>query len=412
MKTKARIHDPWLFLIGIVTTIVGLFCVFDAGYARSIQADRGVLSREFLGQIIPFALGIWMCVWMSKVDADVLRRRAPIIWLLTLVALTLPFMPVVGLEMNGASRWIRIWKLPAVHPAEFAKVAVVIYLAAVFANRKSFVVRKTRDFVDWVDAVALKKAIRLVPAFLVLIGVVLVEKEPDLGTAAVVGATAFALFIVGGASRWSLAAGLAGAILGGYMMVKMEPYRMERFRHHFARWEEKQVDDTGYQTVQSEMAMASGGLIGVGPGSGRAKHVLPAATTDFVTATIGEEFGLWGSVGVLGLVGLMVLRMLQLAAKMEDRFRALLLYGFASWIGIQASVNVLMATGLWPAIGIPLPFISSGGSSLAAHWIAIGVCQSAVAKKQHSEVQSEASGHGRRDRRSRVPGARSRPIRA
>ena len=238
-----------------------------------------------------------------------------------------------------------------------------------------------------------------------MIGVVMIELEPDLGTAAVVGATAFAMCIAGGVSRKTLLWGLAIGALGCTFLATQKAYRLERILTHGARWETRNLDDTSYQTVQSEMAMASGGVGGVGIGAGRAKHVLPAATTDFVTATVFEEFGLIGALALIGVMAALVLRMLTLAQRAPSAFGGLLLVGVASWIGIQTCVNVMMANGLLPAIGIPLPFISSGGSSLVALWMAVGVCQGALAPQVAKEAAVEVGRDRWRHRRARLSGA-------
>jgi cell division protein FtsW len=250
------------------------------------------------------------------------------------------------------------------------------------------------------DATFVPKLKRFLPAVWVFLGVILIEREPDLGTAAVVAFTTFVMFILGGVTWRSLVVGGALVLCGTFIMVKAQPYRMERILNHTQRWDAKNIDDIGFQTVQSELAQASGGIVGVGVGAGRAKHVIPATTTDFIMATIGEEFGLLGSVVVIGLLGALVARLLWLADRAKTRFGMLVLGGVGVWIGIQTCTNVMMANGLLPAIGIPLPFISSGGSSLIALWMAMGLCQAAlravpVPKEAMVEADRDRWRHGR-----------------
>jgi len=164
------------------------------------------------------------------------------------------------------------------------------------------------------------------------------------------------------------------------------------------------MDDLGYQTVQSEAGMAAGNLVGVGIGAGRAKHVMPAATTDFIMATISEETGLLGSFVVLGVIGIVVSRLWTLSLKATDKFSSLVLGGTAAWIGVQSTVNVMMANGFFPAIGIPLPFVSSGGSSLVALWAALGLCQALAPQRVPVEARDAARTDGWRDRRTYLPG--------
>lgn len=201
-------------------------------------------------------------------------------------------------------------------------------------------------------------------------------------------------FVGNVSSKTLIQTGLVTVLAVGFIVAK-EPYRIERFEHHWTRWTDKNVDDTGYQTVQSELAMAAGGFAGVGIGAGRAKHIMPAATTDFVMATVGEEFGFIGSLTIIGLLGALCFRLVALARKTKDEFAMLVLYGVSSWIGVQGAVNVMMANGLLPAIGIPLPFISTGGSSLVALWMAIGLTQAVLVRQPVKKEVAVATGRDR-----------------
>jgi cell division protein FtsW len=359
---------------------MGLFFIFDAGYARSLGTNHGVWPAEFRNQLIalPIAVGFgWVC--------SMIKPKA---WLnLSLVALAicaalLVFVLKVGHEINGAKRWI--W---SVQPSEFAKVAVVLFLASVFAFRKPWPkIPKFKNWPWWLDHVAVPKVVRALPALAVAVVVLLVDKEPDMGTAMVIAATVLVLFVLGGVSNKSLMAVGFLVVVGGWFVVRSEPYRMERILNHSRRWDPSNIDDISYQSVQSELAMASGGLTGIGIGNGRAKQIIPEPTTDFIMATVGEEFGLFGSLIVLGVLSAIALRMVWLAGRTKNRFGSLFLYGIATWIGFQASVNFMMANAFLPAIGVPLPFISYGGSSLFALWCAIGIGLSLVAQPAPKRV--------------------------
>jgi len=404
MKRAARKLDPWLFWLTVFATIVGALAIFDAGYARSIKADRGVIPREFLTQIMLAGVGLVAMLTASRIPAERLRRWATGIATLTVVALALVETPL-GTEMNGVRRWIDL-KVLMLQPAEFAKLGVVLALAAWFAGRKPWKpnLKGIRNWGHWMDRVAVPKLKRSMPAMFLLLVVFLIEKGPDLGTAFIVLVTGFCMFIFGGVSRRSLVACVVIGSVGVGVMTIQQPYRMDRIIHHGARWDDEHRDDVGYQTVQSETAMANAGALGVGVGAGRAKHMLPAATTDFVLATVAEELGLVGSLAVLGLLGAIAWRLLQLAERAATPFGRLVLMGISMWIGIQSAINVLMANGTLPAIGIPLPFISSGGSSLLALMLAMGVAQSmamqpavdhAVVEEGANEAGRDRRGHGR-----------------
>ncbi|MCB8933576.1 MAG: FtsW/RodA/SpoVE family cell cycle protein [Fimbriimonadaceae bacterium] len=403
MIGKVRIYDGPLFVLAAIATGVGLVFIFDAGYARSLLLGNGAIPREFRTQLMFVPVALLAGALASRIGSDTWRTFSKLLWVATLVALVAPMMPGIGIERNGAHRWIGIGPFE-VQPAEFAKLAAIVYLAGVFAGRPRWPAKtprfKTRA--QYFDSVVVPKTMRMLPAIWVLLAVVLIETEPDLGTAAVVAATAFAMFVAGGASRKTLLVGGLLAVVGVGVLVAQQPYRIDRILVHRDRWSAKNLDDTAYQTVQSEMAMATGGLVGVGIGAGRAKHVLPAATTDFVTATVFEEFGLAGALAVIALIGAFVMRLLVLAPRAATPFGSLVLVGVASWIGIQSCVNIMMANGMLPAIGIPLPFVSSGGSSLVALWLAVGICQSMLAPQVAKEGKVAAGRHRWRNRRTRL----------
>lgn len=402
MKRTFRIADPTLFLLTIVATCVGFFFIFDAGYPREIAAGRSFFPSDLKNQLVAFPLALIAAYLGSRIDAERWHRWSKIIWIIAFFALFLPHVPGIGVTQNGATRWFKLPLLPTIQPAEFAKFAAIIYLAGIFATRKAWVPKKSRDLFDYLDKNLAEKLRRLWPALLVGTAAIIIEKEPDMGTAAILGLIAMVLFIAGGASKKTLIVGTAIIALGGAWFTTHEAYRMERINNHFTRWSDENMDATGYQTVQTELGMAEGGVFGVGPGNGRAKHVLPAATTDFVLATVGEEFGILGSLSVLGILGLMCLRLLKLAQQAATRFGSLVLTGMAAWIGIQTALNVMMSNGLLPAVGIPLPFISYGGSSLLALWASMGVCNAVIAQKPKEAEEVETRRHGWRHRRPRL----------
>lgn len=402
MNRPRLLNDPVLFGLALACTLVGMVLVFDAGYARALQQGRGMIPPEFRSQAMFLPVALLVGALVARFPSDFWRRAATGVWFVSLLSLI--GVKLFGHELNGAQRWIDLGPV-SIQPAEFAKAATVLYLAAVFAHRKPWTgpAKRPKDWANWLDHVAVPKLRRAVPAILVLIAVVLIEKEPDLGTAAVVAATAFAMFVAGGVSGRSIAAMTVLGALGVGFMIHQEPYRLERIENHAHRWSADHMDDTGYQTVQSEIAMASGGWTGVGIGAGRAKHVLPATTTDFIMATVGEEFGLVGALAVLGLLAALCIRLLMSAASATSTFARMVLCGTAAWIGIQTITNVMMANGTLPAIGIPLPFISSGGSSLAALWIAVGLCQSVLSPAPATQEEPVASrNHRWRNRRTRL----------
>jgi cell division protein FtsW len=403
MTRRLKIQDPLLFVLVLAATLIGIVFIFDAGYPRAIASGKGMVPHEFVSQIIFLPIAVIVGAFASTVRPGVWRKWAPWIWFGTLVLLIA--VRYVGTEMNGAKRW-----LFGFQPAEFAKFATVIYLASVFADRVDWPknIKPAKNWALYMDKIAVPKLLRAMPAIWVLVGTYFIEKEPDLGTAFVVAVIAFVLMCVGRVSGKSLVAAVVVGILGVGFMIKQEPYRLERLRNHQTRWTAENIDDLAFQTVQSEYAMASGGVFGVGFGSGRAKHVIPATTTDFIGATIAEETGLLGLFSVLGLLGAIVWRLMYNARRAPSEFGKLVLIGTAGWVGVQATVNVMMSNAFLPAIGIPLPLISSGGSSLVALWLAFGICQTAlkpelaVISVPEEEALDAVGSHGGRDRRAHL----------
>jgi cell division protein FtsW len=407
MTKSLRINDRLLFFLTLLATGLGLVFIFDAGYARSIASGYGSMPKEFKSQLMFLPIALICAAVVASIGGHRWEKAARWLWFISLFTLILPLLPVIGVEHNGASRWFKIGPVE-IQPAEFIKVTAILYLAAVFASRAPWPkkIKAPKHFADAMDRIYMPKLVRCLPALFVVAAVLVIEKEPDMGTAFIVAVISFVMFFVGGVSRKSLAIASLLAIMGTGALTMQEPYRLERILHHANRWTEQNMDDTGYQTVQSELAMASGGIFGVGPGAGRAKHVLPAATTDFISPTIGEEFGIIGMLVVLGVLSLIVIRCFQLARQAPTRFGGFVLSGVGAWIGIQTCLNVMMANASLPAIGVPLPFISSGGSSLLALWLGIGLCQAAlspVPEKSVVEVKKRASHRNRwRHRRPRL----------
>lgn len=412
MKRTRSVQDGAVVGLALLATLIGLLFIFDAGYARALRDAKGVVPPEFLAQIVALPLALFLGWRASKVRPEFWQRNSKILWGACIVGLILCKVPGIAVPMNGASRWIHIPGIPRtnIQPAEFAKIGAILYLASVLAVRKAWPTKISRrkNFAHFMDTIFVPKFMRALPLIWVLVAAFLVEIEPDLGTAAVIVVTAAGMIFMGGISRKSLIACAALALVGGTLLVMKQPYRMERIENHWHRWDQDNVDDTTYQTVQSEAAMAGGGLKGVGLGNGRAKHVEPATTTDFVMATVAEETGLIGSWTILAVMGGLSLRIFYLASQAKEKFPKFVLGGVATWIGVQAAVNMMMANATLPPIGIPMPFVSSGGSSLIALWVAVGICQSMLLPAAVKGEVLAVSDHRWRYRRPHLSSARSR----
>lgn len=401
-----KLQDPWLFLLALAASFIGFVMIFDAGFARAAGQGK-TIPPEFMSQMVWFGFSMASFVSCSRVSKLKLQRFAVPLWILALLLLGAVLVPGLRYAQGGAYRWVKFGPIQF-QPAEFAKLATILFLAAIFAERKRWPKKlpKINSFASLMDKFVVPKLLRSWPAVVVLVAIAAIIKEPDLGTGAVILAVLFAMLWCGRVRPGSLAALAVLCAFGLFVAIKAEPYRFERIRHHNERWSDENVDEIGYQTVQSELSQANGGVFGVGPGAGRAKHVLPATTNDFIMATVGEDFGfVFGALPVLGVLFAIVYRLLLNASRVKSRFAMLYLTGVATWIGVQACTNVMMANGLLPAIGIPLPFISSGGSSLVALWAAIGLGDAMLAPEPVEEGTHANRGNGWWNRRSRLSGA-------
>jgi cell division protein FtsW len=320
-------------------------------------ADHSSPWSYFERQVMWVGLGTVALAFFAAIDYHRWRRWAMPLLGTVVVLLVLVMVPHVGIVVNGSRRWLGVgsWQF---QPSELAKAAVTLFAADLLARRAD----RMDDTRFTFRPVAL--AVGLVA--------VLVMAQPDMGTTIViVGIAAAILFVAGSPPRTLAKAALLTAALGAGLGV-VAPYRLHRllsFMHP-----ERDPGNTGYQATQGRVAMATGGWLGVGLGAGREKTgYLPNAPTDFIFAVIGEEVGLVGCVVVVLLfVGFATLGV-RAAARAPDRFGTLLATGVTAWISIQALVNIGAVVGLLPVTGVPLPFVSFGGSSLVIAMGAVGL---------------------------------------
>ena len=403
-------HEPdWLLLLSIVAlAALGILMVYSSsGVPSAISRDDpfAVVAPQATWAI----LGLIAMVVMMRLDYRYLRLisvAAFVVALALLVLVLLPSMgPIRSIVTNGSARWLQIGPLPSMHPAEFAKIALVIYLAH-WLDRRG---KRAGSFFGG-----------LLP-FLLIVGPVLllVLIEPDLGTMGVLALTAFTMFFVAGASLWQLAALAPIALAALAYMVVRSDYQMDRIRAFMDPFADPQ--GLGFHTVQGLLAIGSGGLFGIGLGESRqpgALH-LPQAQNDFVFAVVGQELGLIGGAIVIGLYLLFAYRGIKIAMSAPDTFGALMAVGVTAWLTLQAFINIAVVVVLLPITGITLPFISAGGSSLLVSFAAVGILLS-ISRETAPRVVSRSTGvHENPDRRRRywrahLPGAgrRAQPARA
>jgi cell division protein FtsW len=344
-----------LFLAVLVMLVIGIVMLFStSAFARSSHNDMYYFIKR---QAIWLGIGLVGCAIGALVDYHFWQRTSWI-WLgLALVALALCFVPHLGMRINGSRRWVGIG--PATfQPSEIAKLAAVIFLAAWFARHEKSSGSFWKGFV--------------LPLLFVGSLLALIVCEVDLGTTALIGATAFAVMFVAGANPALLGLLSLGGIGGIAMLAIRMPERMARLTA-FRNLKAYQQTD-GLQQMQALIAWGSGGMEGLGLGNGRQKMLyLPYAHTDFIFPIIGEELGLRASLVVVFLFAIIIVCGTMIALHAKDRFGLLLATGIVSLIALQAAVNIGVTTSLLPNKGLPLPFISYGGSNLAACLFGIGL---------------------------------------
>jgi len=345
-------------LFAIITTLnlLGLVMVLSASSVVSLD-DYGSSWYVVMRQAMWLAFGTMACVVVLRVDYHRWRRLALPALGISGILLTLVLVPGVGITANGASRWLGYGPL-SLQPSELAKLTVILFAADLLARRAA-----------WMGDTRLT----LVPVSVVL-GVValLLMLQPNLGTTLIMGAIVLSLLFVAGTPLVPLSwLAIAGAVVATALAL-WAPYRRARVLAFLDPWADYQ--NTGYQNIQSLVGVASGGITGIGLGESRAKWgSLPEAHTDFIFAIIGEELGLIGALFVVALfVGLCLLGA-RAALLAPDRFGMLLAAGVTVWFGVQAFVNIGAVIGILPITGVPLPFVSYGGSSLLFSMVGAGL---------------------------------------
>ncbi|MCC6403011.1 MAG: FtsW/RodA/SpoVE family cell cycle protein [Fimbriimonadaceae bacterium] len=389
--------DSVLFGLAVLLSLIGIFVVWDAGYARAVR-DGAVFPRELRNQSVSLVAALIAGFVSSLIGTGRLRKLAWPVFGVVVALLALLFVPGAAQEIGGARRWFSIGGF-LLQPAEFTKVAGLVALSFAISGRPD---RKPAPrSAGYLRGQLLPRLRRSWPLVAIVLAAALIEREPDLGTAAVLLVSAFAVVWVGGVSRLSLALIVASGALLLAGMIAAEPFRIARLLNHGDRASEAYRLGTGYQPVISQEALQRGGILGVGITKGQAKKELPVPTTDFAMTTVAEETGLVGALTVLGLVGWLVSRLFLLGMRSRDRFATCLCAGIATWIAVQSAVNVMMVNGTIPPIGIPMPFVSNGGSSLVAIWLGLGLCTAAL-RGHGKEVADASSGHRWRNRRARL----------
>ncbi len=354
----------WLLMAAALALVVlGTLLVWSATSTRT-DLTGGDPQAYLRKQLVNAGIGLVLMMMVLATDHRWVRILAPVAYLASVLGLVLVL--VAGSTINGSRSWLQLGGM-SVQPSELAKLAVVIGMALVVAERTE---GRWRRRVGSLEVVAML-LIAGIPAVLILM-------QPDLGTMLVLSATVFGSLAVAGAGRrWlvGLTVGGVAAAAGAVALEVLKPYQLDRFM----AFTNPGLDPrgAGYNTEQARIAVGNGGLFGQGlfEGSQTQSGFVPEQHTDFVFTVAGEELGLVGAGLLIALLAIVIWRALLIAARTDDVFGRVAAAGIACWIGFQAFQNIGMCLGIMPVTGVPLPFVSYGGSSMFAGMLAVGLLQ-------------------------------------
>lgn len=374
--------DKTLVFVVIALVLIGLIAVYSS---TSVLASVKVKYAQSGGmiylqkQLFTLLIGFFLMLIFIFLPPSRLKNIVFPLLIVSFILLILVFSPL-GVSAGGARRWLRLW--PSVfQPSELVKLAMVFFLAW-YLSRSGYQKDKIKHF--------------LIPVGLMAIFQLIFLKQPDFGAVMTLGIVTFVMLFIGGVSLRFLGLSFLLAIPVIVYLAK-EPYRWKRITSFLDPWADPQ--GSGFQLVQSLIALGSGGLTGQGLGEGRQKLAfLPEIHTDFIFAHIGEEMGFIGVCAVVILFFLICIRGLKIATGLYEPFYYFLASGITIMISIQALINFAVVTGLVPTKGLPLPFISYGGSSLVVNLVAVGILLNLSKITSDASITDLSPGQKRTDR--------------
>ena len=346
----------------VILSLVGGLLVWSATESRMIGFGNDP-QTFFKRHLINLGIGIVLGFAASMINHRWLRAYTPILYGATLLGLILVLIPHIGSSINGARAWIVLPAGFSIEPAEFAKIGIILLCAMILSEKRDAEIEPTNT------TTAQALAIAVIPMVLIML-------QPDLGTSLMVGFAVLGMVAVSGAGgKWlagiAAVSGIAIWVAVRFHLVKQ--YQVQRIGSFIDPNANPKV--TGYNTIQARIAIGSGGLFGKGlfHGPQTQGRFVPYNQTDFIYSVAGEELGLIGASAIVILVAVILWRGLRIAIRANDLFGRLVAIGIVCWLGVQAFENIGMNLGISPVTGVPLPFVSYGGTSMFASWIAIGL---------------------------------------
>lgn len=364
-----KIDGTTIFVFLIVFALVAFGClmVYSASFYTAVVRygnEYFFLFKQLLG----VGLGIFAMIFFTFFDYHLLKKFRYIILAVCVVLLILVFVPGFGVQSYGANRWVNFFGI-SIQPSELTKFALVLFLASYLSENHD----KVKTFKG------------LMPA-LIVAGVLclLVIIEPSMSVTMCLAFLTFFMLIIGGINKKHTLLFSSVAVMAVPALIIAEPYRMKRLFAFLDPWISPQGE--GFQLIQSLYSLGNGGLFGVGLFNSRQKYLfLPFAESDFIFSIIGEEFGLIGSLLLILVFGILVFFLIKIGLNAKDRFGCLLSCGVGILIAVQTLLNIAVVTGSIPPTGLPLPFISSGGTSVAVFMAGVGVCLNVHRKSREKD---------------------------
>ena len=347
----------WHFIIYIVVALIG-FSIITVYSTDLATFGAGGKNYQLTKHLLWIFIGSVFLIIMSKIDYHYLQKLGIPVLVLSLLLLLLVLLPGIGTVTNGARRWIRLGHTFGIQPSEFAKLAVIIFISGYIAKNQSHMSEFKCGF--------------MIPIVIIAVTGALVFKEPDFGSAAFIAILSIIMLIVGGIRIIYVFFTVVAIAPFVHKTLFEVPYRKDRLMAFMDPWQDP--SGTGYHVIQSWIALGSGGLTGLGVGSSKQKlFFLPESSSDFIFTIMGEEFGFIGVLVIMCLFLLLIWQGLKIVHATKDIFGFFLGFGITMMFGLQAVINIAVVSGIVPTKGIPLPFVSSGGSSLLFSMIGIGI---------------------------------------
>ncbi len=355
-----RSLEPANIIMYLVMTllVIGVIMIYSTSSAKVVDSVHST-NTTFLRHVMWVTIAIIGMLIMMKIDYHYLQKYSTVILIVALAGLVVVLIPKVGTVTYGARRWIRFGSYFGYQPSEFAKLAMIIFMSGYITKNREKMSAFAKGFV--------------VPIILIGIVSLLILKEPDFGTAMFISMISFILIMTGGTRVVYVVFTMIASIPHIYQIMHNIPtYRHNRLLAFLDPW--KDPTGIGYQIIQSWIALGSGGIVGLGLGESRQKlFFLPMSDNDFIFSIVGEEFGFIGAACIVVMFALLTWQGIRVCKAAMDSFGFFLSLGITVSLALQAAINIAVVTGSIPTKGLPLPFISTGGSSIILSMLGVGI---------------------------------------